>query len=463
MAIKYLAGERLIGTAAERTALTLGVSTAGCLGLWKFQDQALTGQVTQDTGGANQTVMTNGNEAHYGIYLGSGSALIGTTISNIAFHLKMGADPSTENKVYCRLWRDGAFIHTFGEADPDDINVSSYEWHTFGTGGDDDAGNGTSVALEEDDAILLSWDRVSGNSFWLGIEYSSSNQYDGTNTGTCVSNTSGTPSSVSFTNSRDVVFRINHATSLTNDATTANGFANGLGSAANGAVDSTIVKNSAGKFRTYAYTFDDSVMEKVTVPDQNGLDITGDITMPAWLYPTEDGDGGRNFFTKRTGSAANYQFYGRTPGGSYLYLAFYDGSSSFTTTTTDISRNAWHFVVMTISSNVIKMYVDNVEQSLSATSISTRTANAAPLMFGMHSGATSEDYAGRMQDCSIWNRSLSASELTTLWTTSAGVAGGGYKIEDGLVYPTFSNGTIYEESDTGKHYMFDGTSAWNEM
>ena len=30
-------------------------------------------------------------------------------------------------------------------------------------------------------------------------------------------------------------------------------------------------------------------------------------------------------------------------------------------------------------------------------------------------------------------------------------------------YPNFVNGTIYEESGTGKHYMFDGTSTWNEM
>jgi len=29
-------------------------------------------------------------------------------------------------------------------------------------------------------------------------------------------------------------------------------------------------------------------------------------------------------------------------------------------------------------------------------------------------------------------------------------------------YPNLTNGTIFEESDTGKHYMFDGTSAWNE-
>ena len=36
--------------------------------------------------------------------------------------------------------------------------------------------------------------------------------------------------------------------------------------------------------------------------------------------------------------------------------------------------------------------------------------------------------------------------------------------DDGTTnYPTLTNGTIFEESDTGKHYMFDGTSAWNEV
>jgi len=30
-------------------------------------------------------------------------------------------------------------------------------------------------------------------------------------------------------------------------------------------------------------------------------------------------------------------------------------------------------------------------------------------------------------------------------------------------YPNLTNGTIFEESDTGKHYMFDGTSTWNEV
>ena len=31
------------------------------------------------------------------------------------------------------------------------------------------------------------------------------------------------------------------------------------------------------------------------------------------------------------------------------------------------------------------------------------------------------------------------------------------------VYPNLTNGTLFEESDTGKIYMFDGTDTWNEM
>lgn len=30
-------------------------------------------------------------------------------------------------------------------------------------------------------------------------------------------------------------------------------------------------------------------------------------------------------------------------------------------------------------------------------------------------------------------------------------------------YPNLPNGAIFEEQDTGKHYMFDGTDTWNEV
>ena len=48
---------------------------------------------------------------------------------------------------------------------------------------------------------------------------------------------------------------------------------------------------------------------------------------------------------------------------------------------------------------------------------------------------------------------IDAGSTITVWGADDGVA----------YYPNLSNGTLFEESDTGKHYMFDGTSTWNEM
>ena len=57
-----------------------------------------------------------------------------------------------------------------------------------------------------------------------------------------------------------------------------------------------------------------------------------------------------------------------------------------------------------------------------------------------------------MSELKIWDGTTSSSGTPTH---------GGSSILS--VHPNLTNGTIYEESDTGKIYMFDGTSAWNEM
>ena len=47
------------------------------------------------------------------------------------------------------------------------------------------------------------------------------------------------------------------------------------------------------------------------------------------------------------------------------------------------------------------------------------------------------------------------------WATSSSITVFG--ADDFSNPPSLSNGTIFEESDTGKHYMWDGSSAWNEI
>jgi len=77
----------------------------------------------------------------------------------------------------------------------------------------------------------------------------------------------------------------------------------------------------------------------------------------------------------------------------------------------------------------------------------------------------------RREGCCKWVNTNS--QITRIYTTND--AAGSYDTGSTITvwgaddqastpfYPNTPNGTIFEESDTGKHYMFDGTSAWNEM
>ena len=167
--------------------------------------------VEQLVGGSERTVMTNANEAHYGISVRTGSALIGISISKISFRLRMYATPTSSNLVYCRLWRGGSFIHTFGSPSPSSISVgSTLNWYSFGTGGDFDGGNGTASALQAGDRLLISWDRGGAyNSEALAVEYSNANVYDSTYTCDTVT-TTVSPVEANFTDgvTRDVTFKI---------------------------------------------------------------------------------------------------------------------------------------------------------------------------------------------------------------------------------------------------------------
>ena len=63
----------------------------------------------------------------------------------------------------------------------------------------------------------------------------------------------------------------------------------------------------------------------------------------------------------------------------------------------------------------------------------------------------SNRYHGTVDDINWYDDTTSISGTPTKTLTLADV------------YPNLPNGAIFEESDTGKHYMFDGSQTWNEI
>ena len=67
-----------------------------------------------------------------------------------------------------------------------------------------------------------------------------------------------------------------------------------------------------------------------------------------------------------------------------------------------------------------------------------------------------------------WDNTTAQANVLEIFNNGSGDFTTGSKLvvwgtDGGVIPPSLSNGTIFEESDTGKHYMFDGTSTWNEV
>ncbi len=200
---------------AGNPQLVSSLSNTAGLKAYYSMDTQTENTIEQTQCGSNRTVMGQGNELHYGIKINTGSALIGKTISNVHFRLKMNNNPASENLVYCRVYRGSSFVHTFGTTDPDNISIGSYTWYNFGTGGDFSTSSDGSVTLQSGDRIVITWDRQhSGNhSDYLNVEYKNADVYDGTNTCETVYQ-----SNWSDNTSRDPTFKLTEAKKCPNNA-----------------------------------------------------------------------------------------------------------------------------------------------------------------------------------------------------------------------------------------------------
>jgi hypothetical protein len=158
----------------------------------------------------------------------------------------------------------------------------------------------------------------------------------------------------------------------------------------------------------------------VSIPENNdSLDITGSLTITAWVYPTvlSPTDAG-HIVDKGAASVQNYQFYQSNAGEGLLEIDFYnEGWNTHTTAANTITPNQWQFVVFVFDStnNNVRILVDNVEK-LNEAETTDMIANDEDLLIGGSSGETK--FQGLIDEVRIYNRALSASEVERLYKLS---------------------------------------------
>tara|TARA_R110002012_G_scaffold283769_2_gene474297 strand:- start:965 stop:1843 length:879 start_codon:yes stop_codon:yes gene_type:complete len=172
--------------------------------------------------------------------------------------------------------------------------------------------------------------------------------------------------------------------------------------------DSTVVPYQ----NRWGASFDGS-NDYFSVTQNSAINISGNITLSAWVNRTPT-SGYNAIFTKRqVGGSMNYQFTINN-GNGQVGLGHSGGSWVYNTTTT-LSTSTWYHVAVTVSSGTAQFYIDGVAKD-SFTGISI-TATTQDLIIGATVGYNY--FGGDIDEAAIFNTALSADDIAKIYNGTA--------------------------------------------
>ncbi len=166
----------------------------------------------------------------------------------------------------------------------------------------------------------------------------------------------------------------------------------------------------------------------VNVGDDDDLDITGDLTLAAWVRVDGSDDLTRGIIGKNIGTSDCAYFLGvnESTGEVQFWVSPNADGSGLAAVTADAPRGVWvHLTAVYDTSASLTLYVNGVQAGQNTTSIPASINNsAADLTIGRGFDGSSTDLEGAIDDVRIYSRALSAEEVAVL--------AGGNSAYDGL-------------------------------
>ena len=166
----------------------------------------------------------------------------------------------------------------------------------------------------------------------------------------------------------------------------------------------------------------DGVDDEINMGAPSALDITGNITISAWIYPISFGGGSRGrIIDKSNGTTDGYNFFvdnsNVTNGLGFAFNAGTQATNSRCDTASNtIQLNKWQHVTLTYTGAAL-FYVNGIQFSVGSGSCSgTINSVASSFKVGRATIATRE-FTGLIDDVRIYNRALSASEVQALYNS----------------------------------------------
>ncbi|HLD35976.1 MAG TPA: DUF2341 domain-containing protein [Planctomycetota bacterium] len=166
----------------------------------------------------------------------------------------------------------------------------------------------------------------------------------------------------------------------------------------------------------------DGTDDRVDVSDVDNLSFTnGVFTTEFWFKaPSQIGSGTFNYFIVK-GAASNYEYgvnIARTTGLVQFETWTAAGASAgYITSVARYDDDTWHYLVATrdgnnIASNRVRLYIDGQEIGSGVLVTNSMSNTTSGIRFGNRSDLTTSFYRGLIDEARIYNRALSAAEIT---------------------------------------------------
>jgi hypothetical protein len=220
------------------------------------------------------------------------------------------------------------------------------------------------------------------------------------------------------------------------------------------------------------------VSDYVEVPHNANLNITGNITIAAWVNFKKAGDGtvgsAQCLVNKCLNGGTTYNpFDFRTTGLALPSLTMVRANSynfSGQDSTTTMTLNEWHFVAVSVANRIATFYVDGVATSKTGYTFPTPAGTTSPLYIARRGDGYY--FKGSIDDVRIYDYALDTNEIAGLYNEATAASSISDHFDNGVLDPewniTFNNasGWTYTESNTNLT-VTDITSpvsyAWNDV
>ena len=177
----------------------------------------------------------------------------------------------------------------------------------------------------------------------------------------------------------------------------------------------------SGRINT-ALKFERASSDFIGVGPGSQLNISGDITISAWVYLLATDAGDINTVVAKCVTGSPYdQYFIYEQGGNIRMRVRNTSASVFEGIKTSAGTNQWQFVCGVISGTTVTAYVNGSSAGgTSATVTGTRATVTASTRIGkLHDGAPYL-MRGNMDDVRIYNRALTQAEITALYNSGNG-------------------------------------------